>query len=119
MAKNILKFCLNSNDGNNQLYLEIMLEINRRKELLLGYLRYKHCPKTTNIIESFNSHLNDRLESLKGFKTYKTADLWINGYFLRRRTKKFTDCKGKFRYLNGQKSLEKTLKDDVDLPLFF
>lgn len=114
VAKNILvKY------KDQSLPVAVLVDIYRRKALLLGYLKCKNCPKTTNIIEAFNSHLNARLESLKGFKTHRTADDWLNGYFLRRRTKKYTDCKGKFKYLNGKKSLEETLKVGLDLPSFF
>lgn len=113
-AKNIL------NEYQDQsICVSIMVDIHRKKNLLLGYLRCKHCPRTTNIIESFNSHLNARLESIKGFKSFKSADLWLNGYFIRRRLKKFTDCKGKFRHLNGKKSIDQTKKYDVDIPTFF
>lgn len=104
---------------NDNLCVLVMVDIHNKKDLLLGYLKYKWCPKTTNIIESFNSHLNARLESIKGFKSFYTADLWLNAYFIRRRTKKFTDCKGKFKHLNGKKSLEKTLKPGVDIPTYF
>ena len=97
----------------------VMIDIHKKKGLLLGYLNCKHCPRTTNIIESFNSHLNARLESIKGFKSFRSADLWLNGYFLRRRIKRFTDCRGKFKHLNGKKSLEQTQKCDVVIPPLF
>lgn len=104
---------------NDELYVKTLLDIDFRKDSLLGYLMCQNTPKTTNLIESFNSHMQARLKSIKGFKSFKTADLWLNGYFIKRRTQKFTDCKGKFKCLNGKTSLEKTAKDDVDLPGFF
>lgn len=104
---------------NDALCLKVLLDIDFRKDILLGYLKCKNTPKTTNIIESFNSHMQARLRPLKGFKSFKSADLWINGYLIKRRTQRFTDCKGKFKHLNGRTSLEKTAKDDVDLPTFF
>ncbi|MBD3279439.1 MAG: hypothetical protein GF390_01875 [Candidatus Pacebacteria bacterium] len=76
-------------------------------------------PTTTNLIECFNSHLQGRLKTIKGFESFKHADLWLNAYFLRRRTKKFTDCRGKFRNLNGKTSLFKAKKPGIDLPVFF
>ncbi len=98
--------------------VRILLDIDFRKDLLLGYLRFPNTPKTTNLIESFNSHMQSRLKSIKGFKSFKNADLWVNAYFLKRRTQKFTDCKGKFRYLNGKTSLEKTVKENIDISMF-
>jgi transposase-like protein len=98
--------------------LKILLDIDFRKDLLLGYLKFPSTPKTTNLIESFNSHMQSRLKSIKGFKSFKTADLWINAYFIKRRTQKFTGCKGKFKYLNGKTSLEKSVKRNVDIPSF-
>jgi len=98
---------------------EIMLEIARKKPLLLGYLQGKGIPTTTNLIECFNSHLQGRLETIKGFENFHHADDWLNGYFLQRRLKKFTDCSGKFRGLNGKCSLEKTKKSEMDIPNFF
>ena len=84
-----------------------------------GYLEHKGTPSTTNLIESFNSHLEARVRPLKGFESFKHADLWLNAFFLRRRTKKFTDCSGRFRRLNGITSLEIVKKPGIELPMFF
>jgi transposase-like protein len=97
----------------------ILIELARKQPLLQGYLHHKGTPTTTNLIESMNSHLEARLRPLKGFESFKHAELWLNGYFLRRRTKKWTDCSGKFRRLNGKTSLEITKKSGIDLPIFF
>ncbi len=105
--------------SNNDLCVKILLDIERRKHNLLGYLNVKNTPTTSNLIECFNSHLNIRLKSIKGFESFQHADDWLNGYFIKRRVTKFTDCTGKFKYLNGKCSLEETLKRDVGLPTFF
>ena len=97
----------------------ILLDLAKRQPLLQGYLEHKGTPSTTNLIESLNSHLEARVRPLKGFESFKHADLWLNAYFLRRRTKKFTDCSGKFRRLNGKTSLEIVKKPGIDLPSFF
>ena len=97
----------------------VMLELERKKHLLQGYLNLKGLPTTTNLIESFNSHLQGRLDTIKGFESFKHADSWLNGYFLRRRTKKFTDCRGKFKHLNGKTSLSQTQKPGIEAPIFF
>jgi len=103
----------------DELCVKILLDIERRKRNLLAYLKVHKTPTTTNLIECFNSHLNIRLRSVKGFESFKHADLWLNGYFLRRRTRPFTDCTGIFKRLNGRCSLEESIKRDVDLPTIF
>lgn len=90
-----------------------------RRSELVAYHQFEGVPNTTNLIESYNSHLEARLRVLRGFESYHSAKLFINGYILRRRLKNFTDCKTKFRHLNGICSLEKTLKKGFKLPQFF
>lgn len=99
--------------------VNILLDLHRRKSVVLGYLQRKKTPITNNLIECFNSHLNSRLQKMKGFQSTTHAKLWLNAYFLRRRTKKFTDCNRKFNRLNGKKSLEITKKPNVVIPDFF
>ena len=103
----------------DSLCLNIMLDIHQKRDELLGFRGVKRVPVTTNLIECFNSHLQGRLKTIKGFESFRHADLWLNAYFLRRRTKKFTDCRGKFRRLNGKTSLFQSKKSGVDLPVFF
>jgi transposase-like protein len=95
----------------------IVMEINRRKKDLFAYKTIPNCPNNTNLIELFNSHFNARLKSLKGFKTKKHALLWLNGLLIRRRTKPFTDCGTKFKYLNGKTSLQMALKKPAKWPV--
>jgi len=90
----------------------ILLDIEKRKEVLLAYTLEKHIPRTTNLIECFNSHLEGRLKSLKGFESIHHAKLWFNAYFIRRRLKPFTDCTGQFRSLNGLSSLQVAFQND-------
>ena len=103
----------------SSLCVAVLTDIHRNQHLLLGWRDGHHIPITTNLIESFNSHLQGRLKSIKGFETFKHADIWLNGYFLRRRTRKFTGCTGKFKSLNGWYSLQKSKKPGVDIPPFF
>lgn len=95
--------------NEDELCKKVMLDIARRSPDLLGYLKLKNTPRTTNLIESFNSHLQGRLKTIKGFENFKNAQTWLNIYFLRRRLKKFTDCEKQFKKLNGISSLELTL----------
>lgn len=115
-AKNILNQYRTDN-----LLTSIIIDIARSQNLLNGWREAKglNVPTTTNLIECFNSHLQGRLKTIKGFESFKHADFWFNGYFLRRRLRKFTGCQGKFRSLNGWSALQKSKKPDVDIPPFF
>jgi transposase-like protein len=93
----------------------VMLDIARRSGELVAYLKVPNTPRTTNLIESFNSHLEGRLKTIKGFESFKGAKLWLNAYFVRRRLKPFTDCTKQFKSLNGKSSLEITLKDSYKI----
>lgn len=99
----------------NPILLEIMQDIYSRKEELSMYQGIKNCPRTNNMIESFNSHLQGRLKTIKGFDSFHSAERWLNAWMLRRRTKSFTDCNYPFKHLNGKCSLQKTLKKDLSL----
>lgn len=85
---------------------------------LTGASWVKKAPSTTNIIESYNSHLQARLKSIKSFQSFHTAQKWLNAYIIKRRFRKFTDCGRKFRYLNGKTSISQTIKKNAVLPLF-
>jgi transposase-like protein len=98
---------------SNDDYRKILQEINRKHELLIRYLIDKQVPSTSNLIELFNSHLEARLKSIKGFKSFYTAELWLNAYVLNRRLSKFTSCSKKFKHLNGTCSLSYTAMDDA------
>ena len=89
------------------------------KSELLAYRSIPQALLTSNLIEGFNSHLEGRLQKLRSFQTVKYARLWFNGYVLKRRFTKFTDCSPKFRYLNGKTGVQMTKKERVDLPLLF
>lgn len=95
----------------------LVMQVDRRRKELFAYKHIPNCPNNTNLIELFNSHFNARLRSLKGFKTKKHALLWLNGMLIRRRTKPFTDCSEKFKYLNGKTSLEVALKSPAKWPV--
>lgn len=99
-----------------ELRQQIVMEISRRRHELFAYKTISNCPNNTNLIELFNSHFNARLRTLKGFKTEEHALLWLNGLILRRRTKNFTDCSPKFKYLNKKCSLQMSLKPGMIFP---
>lgn len=90
-----------------------------RKQELVAYHQFPNVPNTTNLIESYNSHLEARLKVIRGFESFHSAKLFISGYILRRRLKNFTDCKTKFKHLNGRCSLQQSLKKGLKLPQLF
>jgi hypothetical protein len=90
----------------------------RRRDELTAYHRLPDAPDTTNLIEAYNSHLQGRLSTIKGFKSFHSAKRWLNGYVLKRRLKPFRACGEKFKHLNGICSLSKTLKEGKTLPNF-
>lgn len=104
---------------DDRLTQSIMLDLAKRKDELIGYTKVPLAPYTTNLIEAYNSHLQGRLKALKSFSSFYYAQRWLNGYILKRRLTKFTDCRKKFKNLNGTSSLEQTLKANVSLPKFF
>lgn len=94
----------------------VMLQLEMRQKELFVHHEIPDCPKDTNLVELFNSHLNARLRATKGFKSFQGAERWLNAYMILRRTKPFTDCDQKFKHLNGKCSLEMTLKDGAKWP---
>lgn len=87
---------------------KLIINFEEHQEYLLNYLKYPHLniPKTTNLIEGYNSQLELRLASIRGFETTKTAKNYINAWIIKRRFTKFTDCKKPFKSLNGKTPLE-------------
>jgi hypothetical protein len=99
--------------------LSILTKIARYRPELTAYRNTSQSPVTTNMMEGLNSHLEARLVSLRSFQSPKHAKLWLNGYVLKRRFTKFTDCKRKFKRLNGKCGVQLTQKPGVDLPSLF
>lgn len=128
LEQRIFKNYKNEKDLNNKLYYlfktrakrnalrqQIIIDIYRRRQELFQFVQTPHCPNNTNLLELFNSHLNPRLEAIKGFKSFHSAERWLNAWMLRRRTKPFTDCQGRFKHLNSKCSLEITIKKQTRL----
>jgi len=118
-ALNKKLFALFQDFKDDPVCLQVLTNIHRYKDELLAYRGIPHAPVTSNMIEGLNSHLEARLFSLRSFQSLSHAKLWFNGYILKRRFTKFTDCRGKFRSLNGKRGVDMTKKLDVDLPTFF
>ena len=99
--------------------LSVLTHVEQCKEELLAYHGIHQAPTTSNIIEGMNAHIESRLHSLRSFQTPAYAKLWFNGYILKRRFTKYTDCKGKFKHLNGKRGVDMTKKYDTVLPSYF
>ena len=101
------------------LCLSILTNIEKYKHELLAYRGTPQAPVTTNMIEGLNGHLEARLQALRSFQSIEYAHLWMNGYVLKRRLTKFTDCRGRFRYLKGKTGVMMTKKERVVVPIYF
>lgn len=110
------KYVWKEHAKDKKLLQDILLDIDRRKTELFAYWRIKDSPNNTNLIELYNSHLNGRLKTIKGFQDVQSAQRWLNAYLIRRRTKPLTDCEGKFKHLNKHSSLEFTIKKQAHWP---
>ena len=112
-------FALYRDYRHDPVCVQVLTNIEKYKPELLGYRGIADAPVTTNMIEGINSHLEARLFSLRSFQSLTHAKLWFNGYVLKRRFTKYTDCKGKFRFLNGKRGVDMTKNQKIDLPTFF
>ena len=107
---------IQSSGSYNRTVKNALGSIRYREEVLFNYLLVSECPNNTNLIELYNSHLNGRLKTIKGFQSFESAQRWLNAWMIRRRTKSFTDCEGKFGYLNGHPSLALSMKKQARWP---
>lgn len=103
----------------NQIAVSCLVKIEKSFDELTAATLVPGAPKDTNLIELYNSHLQARLKSIKGFKSFSSAEKWLNAYILRRRFRPFRDCSRKFRYLNGKSSISQSCKKNTILPLIF
>lgn len=114
--ENGLLHVLRQRTNHDVLLHSIIIDIAKRFDDLFAYMTIAHCPKTNNIIECFNSHLNARLKSVKGFQSFASAERFLNAYLIRRRTKPFTDCEGQFKKCNGFIPLHNSIKLNTPFP---
>jgi hypothetical protein len=111
-----LRYLMQRYGDKDGLCRAIIMEIHDRRDILFQYLTIPNCPKDTNLVELYNSHLQGRLKSMKGFQNFMAAQRWLNAYLIRRRTKTLTDCDIKFKSLNGRPSLFWTIKKQAEWP---
>lgn len=118
-AMNKKLFALYHDWQHDLVAVSVLTNIQRYRSELMGYRGIPGAPVTTNIIEGLNSHLEARLQALRSFQSVAYAKLWLNGYVLKRRLTAYTDCRGKFRFMNGKTGVSLTKKPGVDLPPLF
>ncbi|KKQ36239.1 MAG: hypothetical protein US52_C0004G0005 [candidate division WS6 bacterium GW2011_GWA2_37_6] len=99
--------------SDNELYRKILFDLNKKHEYLIRWLIDKKVPSTSNLIELYNSHLEARVRSMKGFESFYHAELWLNAYVMNRRLSRFSDCSRKFKHLNGKCSLSFTAMENA------
>ena len=87
---------------------ELFKDLKADQEYLIAYLKYPlmHIPRTTNLVEGYNSQLESRLASIRGFESETTARNYVNAWIVKRRFTRFECCKKPFQHLNGKTSLE-------------
>lgn len=112
-------FALYKDYHHDPLCISVLTNISKYEHELLAFRGIPQAPVTSNIIEGMNSHIEARLHSLRSFQTIEHAKLWFNGFILKRRFTKYTDCKGKFKYMNGKSGVQMTKKHRLDLPTLF
>jgi len=104
---------------NDEKVIIVIRYIEEHLDELTNHLKIRGCPKTNNLIESYNKQLNGRLKTIQGFESFQTAERWLSAWILKRRLTPFTSCRGQFKKLNGKTSLQKTLKGEAKLPDIF
>lgn len=85
------------------------LDYYEKREWVIGSILHPelNIPKTTNLIEGFNSTtLEMRFTTIRGFEKEKYARNYINALILKYRFHQFTDCKKKFKHLNKKSPLQ-------------
>ena len=102
--------------NDDSLLLNILAEVRNRMADLFCFRQVQDCPNSTNLIESYNSHLQGRLDTIKGFQGFGSARTWLNAWLIRRRVKPLTDCQFPFKHLNKHASLELTIKKQARWP---
>lgn len=93
---------------HKRLVKKIWLDFKEQEPYLFNHLKFPdlHIPHTTNLMEGYNSQLESRLGSIRGFELSDTAKNYLNAWIIKRRFTKFTDCKIPFKHLNGKSPLE-------------
>lgn len=99
-------------DQHNQLinhkekYPGLSRFFNRHLDKLLTHQKDQKIKKTNNIAENINRRLMIRLKTIESFKSFNSAENYLNLYKNYLRFKPYTDCRGKNKIKNGKTPLE-------------
>lgn len=80
--------------------------INRHLDKLLTHQKDENVKKTNNIAENINRRLMIRLKTIESFKSFNSAENYLNLYKNYLRFKPYTDCRGNNKIKNGKSPLE-------------
>lgn len=96
------------NDFARKKIQNVWRKIMKKEPELFAYLSFDApiVPKTTNALEGWHNQIQLRLDSIRGFEFPKTGDAYMNALTLWRRLRPFTDCKKRFKHLNGLTPLQ-------------
>ncbi|MBI3273578.1 MAG: hypothetical protein HYZ69_00370 [Candidatus Colwellbacteria bacterium] len=102
------RFKMNFSKVQLRLVKKVWLDFKEQEHYLFNHLKFPdlRIPHTTNLMEGYNSQLESRLGSIRGFELSDTAKNYLNAWIIKRRFTKFTDCKIPFKHLNGKTPLE-------------
>jgi transposase-like protein len=109
--------------GNDPRAWEVLMYVEERWRLLFQYDELRKegvkCPRTNNLIEAYNSHLQGRLASVKGFERVSSAAAWLDAWLLRRRFTPFRECGPPFKHLNHHTSFSQSRNPQIPWPEIF
>jgi len=54
--------------------VSVLIDIQKRLPQLTAYMSQRNIPRTTNLIESYNSNIEGRLKTIKGFESFTHTD---------------------------------------------
>lgn len=91
-------------DPHRRKIRSVWRKVVEREEELFAYLRFPNAmiPTTTNALEGWHNQIAIRTASIRGFESPETGDAYLNALTIWRRFRRFTDCKGRFKHLNGE-----------------
>ena len=78
----------------------------RHWDHLVMHLRVPGLPRTTNLVENVNKQLERRYKTIEAFQHRETAMHYTNLLVAYLRQKRYTDCRGSRKHLNGKSRLE-------------
>jgi len=95
-------------DPHRRKVRSVWRKVAARRDELFAYLTCSDAgiPKTTNALEGWHNQIALRIASIRGFESPETGDAYLNALTISRRFRKYTDCEGAFKHLNGKSPLE-------------